>query len=90
MHQRDARRILHVVLHYNTDARGLARAILADQAVDRPAWKRQAHRVQSLLGSEPARQVRDSDNGFTHGRMPLESVRARSQSASVPSFRIVR
>ena len=50
------------------DERRLARAVCADEAVDRAARQRQAHRGQGGLGAEAARQLRHGDDGLGHAR----------------------
>src|SRR3990172_6335362 len=52
------------------DERRLARAVCADEAVDRPAWQGQAHRGQSRRRTKAARQLRYVDDRFTHARIP--------------------
>jgi hypothetical protein len=47
------------------DERGLAGSVRSDETVHRAARQGQAHRGQSRLGPEAARQVRDADDGFT-------------------------
>jgi hypothetical protein len=44
------------------DERRLARAVGADEAVDRSAWQGQAHLGQGRPGTEAARQLRDVDD----------------------------
>src|SRR5512141_2590061 len=53
------------------DQRGLARAVRADEAVDRPARHGEAHRAQGRLSAEAARQPRDLDDRFPHADLPL-------------------
>ena len=60
------------------DERRLARAVRADEAVDRPAGHGHAHRGQGRLGTEAARQLRHVDDRFTHPRRSSDWLVMRS------------
>src|SRR5438093_7843684 len=68
------------------DERRLARAVCADEAVDRPAWQGQAHRGQGRLGPEAARQLRHVDDRFTHTRTTYRSLSVTTSTSLYDAY----